>query len=151
MQKFVPEILQQVNDAKTKAERIRLLEQNNIRPIRNMLALNFDKNIELEVPEGAPPFTKDEKEPIGMSNASLFVIGRRLARILKSDPLNKTRKEQLYIQILEGIHWQEADLLNLVKDRKLNDSYPNITREIVRKAFPTLLTDVQPNQFTKEK
>ena len=44
MQKFVPEILQQVNDAKTKAERIRLLEQNNIRPIRNMLALNFDKN-----------------------------------------------------------------------------------------------------------
>mgnify|MGYP001185562076 CR=1 FL=1 len=151
MQKFVPEILQQVNDAKTKAERIRLLEANNIRPIRNMLALNFDKNIEIDLPEGAPPYSRDEKEPIGMSNASLYVVGRRLARCLKSDPLPKTRKEAVYIQILEGVHWQEADLLNLIKDRNMEEKFPNITREIVRKAFPTLLTDVQPNQFTKEK
>jgi hypothetical protein len=57
----------------------------------------------------------------------------------------------VYIQILEGVHWQEADLLNLIKDRKMEEKFPNITREIVRKAFPTLLTDVQPNQFTKEK
>ena len=33
----------------------------------------------------------------------------------------------------------------------MEEKFPNITREIVRKAFPTLLTDVQPNQFTKEK
>ena len=32
MKKFVPEILKQVNDAKTKAERVRVLEANNIRP-----------------------------------------------------------------------------------------------------------------------
>ena len=112
--------------------------------------MNFDKNIELDLPEGAPPYNKDKEEPIGMSNASLYVVGRRLARCLKSDPLQKQRKEAIYIQILEGIHWQEADLLNLVKDRKLEEMYPNITREIVRKAYPTLLTDVQPNQYTKE-
>ena len=53
MKKFVPEILKQVNDAKTKAERVRVLEANNIRPVRNVLALNFDKNIELDLPEGA--------------------------------------------------------------------------------------------------
>ena len=51
MKKFVPEILKQVNDAKTKAERVRVLEANNIRPVRNVLALNFDKNIELDLPE----------------------------------------------------------------------------------------------------
>ena len=56
----------------------------------------------------------------------------------------------VYIQILEGIHWTEADLVNKAKDKQLEDLYPNITREIVRKAFPTLLTDVQPNQFTKK-
>ena len=55
-----------------------------------------------------------------MSNASLYVVGRRLARCLKSD-LQKQRKEAIYIQILEGIHWQEADLLNLVKGRKLEE------------------------------
>ena len=68
---------------------------------------------------------------------------------MKSDPLQKQRKEAIYIQILEGIHQQEADLLNLVKDRKLEEMYPNITREIVRKAYPTLLTDVQPNNILR--
>ena len=62
MKKFVPEILKQVNDAKTKAERVRVLEANNIRPVRNVLALNFDKNIELDLPEGAPPYNKDKEE-----------------------------------------------------------------------------------------
>ena len=36
------------------------------------------------------------------------------------------------------------------KDKDISELYPNVTREIVRKAFPNLLTDVQPNQFSKK-
>ena len=151
MRKHIPEILQIVDNASTKAERIRLLEQYNVRPLRNMLALNFEKNIVLDLPEGKPPFKRDEREPVGMSAASLYTESRRLARCLESDHLSKLKKEAVFVQILEGIHWQEADVVLACKDRKLEEMYPNITREIVRKAFPTLLTDVQPNQFTKEK
>ena len=150
MRKHIPEILTDVNDAKSKAERIRILQANNLRPLRTILALAFDKNIELDLPEGAPPFKRDEREPVGLSSASLYTESRRLARCAKGDPLPTRKKEMVYIQILEGIHWTEADLVNKAKDKKLEDLYPNITREIVRKAFPTLLTDVQPNQFTKK-
>ena len=150
MRKHIPEILTEANDAPTKAERIRLLQNNNLRPLRNILALAFDKNITLDVPDGAPPFKRDEREPVGMSSASLYTESRRLARLLPSDPLQKVRKEMIFIQMLEGIHFSEADALIKAKDKKLEDLYPNITREIVRKAFPTLLTDVQPNQFSKK-
>jgi hypothetical protein len=150
MRKHIPEILLEADKAPSKAERIRVLQSNNVRPLRTILALAFDKNIVLDIPEGAPPFKRDEREPVGMSSASLYTESRRLARLLPSDPLNKTRKEMIFIQMLEGIHFSEADALIKAKDKKLEEMYPNITREIVRKAFPTLLTDVQPNQFSKK-
>lgn len=149
MRKHIPEILDEVNKAPTKAERVRLLQQNNVRPLRTILAMAFDKNIELDLPEGAPPFKRDEREPVGLSSASLYTESRRLARTAKSDPLPKMRKEMLFVQILEGIHWQEADLVVAAKDKQLEKLYKNITREVVRKAFPNLLSDVQPNQYTK--
>jgi hypothetical protein len=150
MRKHIPEILQEVDNAKSKAERIRILQTHNLRPLRNILALAFDKNIVLDLPEGAPPFKRDEREPVGMSSASLYTESRRLARCAIGDPLQKHRKEMVFVQILEGIHWQEADLVIAAKDKQLHKLYKNIDREIVRKAFPTLLTDVQPNQYTKE-
>jgi hypothetical protein len=149
MRKHIPEILDEVNKAPSKAERIRLLQQYNVRPLRTILAMAFDKNIELDLPEGAPPFKRDEREPVGLSSASLYTESRRLARTAKSDPLPKMRKEMLFVQILEGIHWQEADLVVAAKDKQLEKLYKNITREVVRKAFPNLLSDVQPNQYTK--
>ena len=150
MRKHIPEILSDVNNAPTKAERIRILQANNLRPLRTILAMAFYKNIELDLPEGAPPYKKDEREPVGLSSASLYTESRRLARTAKQDPLPRMRKELLFVQILEGIHFTEAELVVAAKDKQLEKLYPNITREIVRKAFPTLLTDVQPNQFTKK-
>ena len=150
MKKHIPEILAEVNKAKTKAERVRILQACNVRPLRNILALAFDKNIELDLPEGAPPYKKDEREPVGLSSASLYTESRRLARTAKTDPLPRMRKEMLFVQILEGIHWTEAEVVIAAKDKALEKMYKNVTREIVRKAFPTLLTDVQPNQYTKE-
>ena len=149
MRKHIPEILDEVNKAPSKAERVRLLQQHNVRPLRTILAMAFDKNIELDLPEGAPPFSRDEREPVGLSSASLYTESRRLARTAKTDPLPRMRKEMLFVQILEGIHWQEADLVIAAKDKQLEKLYKNVTREIVRKAFPNLLTDVQPNQYTK--
>ena len=50
-----------------------------------------------------------------------------------------------------GYTLEEADLVCAAKDKDISELYPNVTREIVRKAFPNLLTDVQPNQFSKKK
>ena len=53
--------------------------------------------------------------------------------------LNKMRKEQLFIQFLEGIHWTEAEVICLAKDRKLQSKFKSVKEDLVREAFPGLL------------
>ena len=72
MRRNLYEFLKEVNDAPSKAERVRMLQAFNVKPLKTMLQLAFDKNIQLDVPEGAPPFKRDEREPIGMSSTDLM-------------------------------------------------------------------------------
>ena len=54
-----------------------------------------------------------------------------------NDSLSKTRRETMFIQMLEGLHPDEADLLCLVKDRGLGGKY-KISKQAVEKAFPDI-------------
>jgi hypothetical protein len=62
---------------------------------------------------------------------------RRLWHFVKgADPkLSKTKKELMFIQILEGLHSSEADILIAVKEKSLEKSYTGLTGELVRTAF----------------
>jgi hypothetical protein len=57
--------------------------------------------------------------------------------------LTRLKKEQLFIQMLEGIHWSEAEALCLAKDKKLQTKYKSLKEDIVREAFPNLLPEKQ--------
>ena len=57
------------------------------------------------------------------------------------------KRESLFIEFLESLHYTEAELICLIKDGKLNEKYPSITESLVRKIFPELLpptTAVEP-------
>jgi hypothetical protein len=49
------------------------------------------------------------------------------------------RKEQLFTQMLEGIHWTEAEAVCLAKDKKLQTKYKSLKEDLVREAFPHIL------------
>ena len=51
--------------------------------------------------------------------------------------LSGLRRETMFINILEGLHPLEAEILVLVKDKKLTDRY-KITKEIVSAAYPQI-------------
>lgn len=57
-----------------------------------------------------------------------------------NDSLSKLKKETMFINLLEGLHPLEAEILILVKDKKLQDKY-NITKEIVIEAYPDIVWD----------
>ena len=74
--------------------------------------------IKMDLPEGEPPFKKDTSIPAGYSETNLFSEYRRFYIWLNTDVnLSKQRKEQLFIQLLEGIHWSEAEAVCLAKDK----------------------------------
>ena len=55
-----------------------------------------------------------------------------------NDSLNSLRRETMFIQILEGLHPLDAEILCLVKDKKLYDKY-KITKENVSEAYPDIV------------
>ena len=51
--------------------------------------------------------------------------------------MSSLRRESMFIQMLEGLHPEEAEILILTKDKRLSDKY-KISYEIVKEAYPDI-------------
>ncbi len=152
MNLLVSEILDKFEAAKTREEKIAVLQNSVTDPLLVLLRLNYDHMLKMDLPEGEPPFRKDTDKPIGYSESSLQLELRRFYVWLEpSTNLPKLKKESLFVSLLEGIHWTEADALCLAKDRKLHTKYKSLKEDIVREAFPLALTPRPPVEKTEAK
>jgi hypothetical protein len=140
----IPQIFDEVNRAPTRAAKIAALRAYDHPILRGMLQINFNPEVKLQLPVGTPPYKRDDKIPAGYSETNLFAEFRRMYIWLEPNiNLTKTKKEQLFIQMLEGIHWSEAEALCLAKDKKLQTKYKSLKEDLVREAFPNLLPEKQ--------
>jgi hypothetical protein len=140
MRTSIPQVFDEVEKAATTESKIKVLRAYDHPVIRNILRINFDPSIKVYLPEGEPPFKKDTSVPAGYSETNLFAEFRRFYIWL--DPainLNRTRKEQLFVQMLEGLHWTEAELICLAKDKELTKKYKSLKEDLIREAFSNLL------------
>lgn len=55
-----------------------------------------------------------------------------------NNSLNSIRREMMFINMLEGLHPLEAEIVCLVKDKRLEEKY-KITKEIVSEAYPDIV------------
>ena len=120
------------------AEKIKLLKEFNTDALRMLLIWNFDESVRSSVPEGEVPFQKNEA-PAGTEHTKLEHESRLFFHFIEggNNNLTKTRREQMFIQMLEGLHEDEADVVCLVKDKKLGKRY-KITKNVVSEAFPQI-------------
>ena len=140
MNLLVPEVLDLVEKAKNKADKVQVLKQNETPGVRGILRLNFDTNVKFDLPEGEPPYKKDKDRPIGYQPANLITEVKRF--YIWVDPkqnISRLRKEQLFVEMCEGLHYTEAEVLCLAKDRKLKERYKSLNEDLVREAFPGLI------------
>jgi hypothetical protein len=77
MQLLINEVLQKVSNAKTKAEKITLLQDYNTPALRSILIANFDESIISMLPEGDVPYTPNEA-PEGTEHTKLVHEYRKL-------------------------------------------------------------------------
>lgn len=56
---------------------------------------------------------------------------------LGNSNLSPLRRENMFIQMIEGLHPLEAEIVCLVKDKKLQSKY-RITKEIISEAYPDI-------------
>jgi len=152
MKTFVPQVFEEVEKVKTKQDKIAVLRKYESLPLKGLLEINYHPLAKVNLPEGEPPFKKDKEIPYGYSETNLYAEFRRIYIWTRDDVnLTKIRKEQLFVQLLEGIHWQEAEALCLAKDRKLETKYSSLSYELVFEAFPGLLPPPTENPVVEEK
>ena len=137
MKLLLNEVLQKVSNAKTKAQKVKLLEEFNTPALRAILIANFDESVISMLPDGEVPYKKNEA-PEETEHTKLEHEYRKLYLFFKGGAnISQTRRETLFIQLLEGLHKGEAEVLCLVKDKKIGKRW-KITRQCVEQAFPTI-------------
>jgi hypothetical protein len=107
----------------------------NFQSLRQLLKAAFDPKIVFDVPEGIPPYMANEA-PAGTDHTSLLDEVRKLYLFIKGgSTIPKIKKETLFIQMLEALHKDDAEVLINIKDKKLNLVYKGLTENAVKEAF----------------
>ena len=135
---FMHEIFDYVSKQKTLTKKVEALKEYRCDALTTLLIWNFDDTVLSMLPEGEVPFEQNDV-PVGTDHSSLRKEYRNLYHFVKggNDSLSKTRRESMFIQILEVLHPTEANLLCLVKDKLLENQY-KITKGVVESAYPDI-------------
>ena len=165
---FAFEVFDLASKQRSKAKKVEVLQKYTELSIKQILKWNFDTTIVSALPEGEVPYTgydeqttkggtlttKISQEVRRMHETGSFSLGtsdqeghttiRRESihfyRFVKGgdDAMNQIRRETMFINILEGLHPLEAEIIVLVKDGRLEDRY-KITKDVVSEAFPDIV------------
>ncbi len=131
------EVLQKVSNAKTKKEKIKLLQEFNTQALRMLLIINFDDSVVSLLPPGDVPYTPNEA-PEGTEHTVLEKEARILHHFFKGGSnIKQVKREQMFVQMLEGLSAGEAEALILAKDKKIGKRW-KITKACVSEAFPAI-------------
>ena len=130
------EILTKVNNAKDKPKKIEVLKKYDTNELRMFLKGAFDEKLEWLLPEGSPPYTPNEA-PVGTEHTWLKQEVKRMFHFLKggNPQLSQMKRDNMFIQMLEGLSKEEAELLIWAKDNELNKHYKGLTANLVKEAF----------------
>lgn len=119
------------------AERIEYLRSVAGPALREVLRMVFDPSIEFDTPI---PEYKPDDSPLGLAFTSLYTEYRRFYLFQKTaHHITIAKKQSLLAQILESVHATEAMLIEKVFAKDLSDY--DLTEDLVRAAFPTLLPE----------
>ena len=163
---FAFEVLDAASKQKTKAKKVEALQRYTDPSIKTLFIWNFDPTVISILPAGEVPYgnTKEDGQKTGtlsskigdavgmmneMGSSSLGSQDQGRSSIRKeyqnfynfvkggNDQLSSLRRETMFINILEGLHPLEAEIVCLVKDKNLESKY-KISKEVVSEAYPDI-------------
>lgn len=163
---FAFEVLNLASKQRTNAKKVEVLRKYEDLSLKTIFIWNFDDTVISLLPPGEVPYasTSEQNAYSGtlsgkiedavskmseINTNSLGASDQGKSSIRKehhmfynfvkggNDGLSSLRRETMFINILQGLHPLEAEIVCLVKDKKLQDKY-KITKEIVSEAYPDI-------------
>lgn len=137
------QVLEQASKLKGTEDKVLFLRANNSPALQTILKYAIDPSIVWDLPAGAPPY---KPCPYPAQEMRLMAETRRLYLFIKggNPNLTKLKRESLYIELLESVHPEDANLLVAIKDKKI--PYKGITNKLVKEAFPGLIAEPVTNE-----
>jgi hypothetical protein len=163
---FAFEVLQLASKQRSNAKKVEVLKKYDHASLKAIFIWNFDQSIVSMLPVGDVPYasvgeqnsfggTMSEKiedavskmgeigsNSLGSQDQGFSSIRKEYSKFYNfikggNDGLSSLRRETMFINILQGLHPLEAEILCLVKDKRLEEKY-KITKEIVSEAYPDI-------------
>ena len=163
---FAYEVLNAASKLRSNANKVEVLRRYGDPSLKAIFIWNFDETIETLLPEGEVPYgsnIEDETQSGSLSGKIDDAVGKmsemgsaslgsqdqgqtsirkefqKFYNFLKggNPGMSSLRRESMFINILQGLHPLEAEILILVKDGRLGDKY-KITKENVSEAYPDI-------------
>ena len=160
---FTFEVFSVVSKQRSNAKKVEALQKFEHDSLKAIFIWNFDDSVISLLPPGEVPYSslKDEQNTSGTlttninqqantmrfndttnANQGHTTLRREWTKLYNfikggNDSLNGLRRETMFIQILEGLHPLDAEILCLTKDKKLQSKY-RISRENVEQAYPDI-------------
>ena len=164
---FVFEVLTLISKLSSDDKKVEVLQKYKDASLKSILIWNFDDSIISNLPEGIVPYSNVGQQnsfsgtltgkiddavskmselgsnSLGSQDQGFSTIRKEYTRFYNfikggNDKLSSMRRETMFINVLEGLHPLEAEILCLTKDKKLQTKY-KITKENVSNACPEIL------------
>ena len=128
------EIVNTARKAETVEEKVAILKRNESQQLKDILALMCDASWTFDLPATPPPYKEsDIKESHGMLYREMRKMPYFVVQSPEGKGLNRVRKESLFIQLLETIDSEDAQLVIRTISK---EPYPDLSPEVINQAFP---------------
>ena len=130
------EILTRLGKIKSKKDKVNFLKQHNTDALRQIIKSSFDPKIKWALPYGEVPFIPNDA-PEGTEHNVLSYEARKLYHYIEggNPQLSQNKREMMFVQLLEGLHPDEAEIVVAAKDKVLHQKYKGLSDNVVKEAF----------------
>ena len=161
---FAFEVLSLASRQRSNAKKVEILKEYEHDSLKAIFIWNFDESVISVLPPGEVPYFGDNdfktstmseriqqavdtmgdlnSDSLGASDQKYTTIRTEYTKFFNfikggNDSLSSLRRENIFINLLEGLHPLEAEILCLCKDKKLQEKY-KLTKEIISEAYPDI-------------
>jgi len=133
---LLSEILKNLGKIKSKKDKVSYLKEHNTPALRQVIKSSFDPKIKWSLPYGEVPYVQNEA-PEGTEHNVLSYEVRKLYHFIEggNSTISQNKRESMFVQMLEGLHPDEADILVAAKDKILHQKYKGLSVNVVKEAF----------------
>ena len=130
------EILTRLGKIKSKKDKVTFLKQHNTDALRMIIKSSFDPKVKWALPYGEVPFIPNDA-PEGTEHNVLSYEARKLYHYIEggNNQLTQNKREMMFVQLLEGLHPNEAEIVVAAKDKVLHQKYKGLSDNVVKEAF----------------